>query len=220
VIDSLVAQVDKLFVYLNNYDDVPPFLRTHPAREKIVFVLDPASQRRAAAKFYWLDKVRGYHLVCDDDILYPADYARRMVEAIDRRGRRAIVGVHGVVFQPIIEDAKASRRSVFKFPEALADDTPVHFLGTGTVALHTDVLAGMDMSLFQAYPIANDEILAVSAKQAGVPMICVARASHWMKPHPEVKFGIFEERVMDGGEHQKATSLLASANPWPEPTSA
>ena len=32
--------------------------------------------------------------------------------------------------------------------------------------------------------------------------------------------GIFEERVMDGGEHQKATSLLASANPWPEPTPA
>lgn len=216
VIDSLAPQVDRLFVYLNNYDHVPSCITEHPLRERIVYILDPASQRRAAAKFHWLEIVRGFHLVCDDDILYPANYAAEMVAAIERHGRKAIVGVHGVIFESELKDARSSRRKVFKFPEALGEDTPVHFLGTGTVALHTSVLPAMDLSKFMAYPIANDEILAVSAKTADVPMICVRREAGWLQPHPEVRFGIFEERQIDGGEHDKATELLVGANPWPE----
>lgn len=218
VIESLAPQVDRLFVYLNNYDDVPAFVRDSPHRDRIAFILDPTSQLRAAAKFHWLDTIRGYHLVCDDDILYPPDYAERMVAAIERHGRRAIVGVHGVIFQPELVDARTSRRQVFKFPDALAEDAPVHFLGTGTVALHASVLPRMDLSKLRAFPIANDEILAVSAKRAGVPMVCVARGAHWLAPHDGVEFGIFEERQIDGAEHARATELLASANPWPAPT--
>jgi FkbM family methyltransferase len=216
VIDSLAPQVDKLFVYLNNYDDVPPFIRDSPHRDRIVFILDPASQLRAAAKFNWLESVSGYHLICDDDIIYPPDYARRMVAAIDKYDRKAILGVHGVIFERELNDARDSRRSVFKFPDELGDDTPVHFLGTGTVALHTSVLEGMDLTDFAAYPIANDEILAVSAKDAGVPMVCINRGAQWLAPHADVEFGIFEERQIDGGEHDKATELLIRANPWPE----
>ncbi len=215
VIDTLLPQVDRLFVYLNNYDDVPDFIRQHPQRERIAFILDPASQKRAAAKFCWLDQMRGYHLVCDDDILYPPDYASRMIDAIERWKRRAVVGVHGVVFDTNIEDARSSRRAVFKFPTSMPADTPVHFLGTGTVALHSDILGSLDVSRFQSYPIANDEILAVSARKAGVPMICVARDADWLEPHPDVRFGIFEERAIDSDEHRKATELLASGNPWP-----
>jgi hypothetical protein len=217
VIDRLLAQCEKVFVYLNNYDEIPSFVARHPERERIIFILDPASQKRAAAKFHWLDLVRGYHLLCDDDILYPPDYAKRMVEAIERHRRRAIVGVHGVVFEPEIRDARGSRRSTYKFPEALGAETPVHFLGTGTVALHSDVLPSLDLSKLDAYPIANDEILAVHAKKAGVPMICVAREAGWLAPHAGVKYGIFEERTIDTTEHDKASRLLASANPWPAP---
>jgi hypothetical protein len=220
VIDRLLAQCDKVFVYLNNYEEIPAFVARNPMRDKLVWILDPASQKRAAAKFHWMREVRGYHLICDDDILYPPDYAARMVAAIDRYDRRAIVGVHGVVFEPEIQDARRSRRSTFKFPEGLPVDTPVHFLGTGTVALHTDLLPAMDLSLLDAYPIANDEILAVSAKDAGVPMVCVERAARWLHPHAAVKYGIFEERSVDSGEHDKASQLLASANPWNEPSLA
>lgn len=216
VIASLAPQVDRLFVYLNNYDDVPAFVRETPHRDRIAFILDPASQLRAAAKFHWLDGIRGYHLVCDDDIIYPPDYARRMVEAIDRYDRKAILGVHGVIFEPELTDARMSRRSVFKFPAELGEDVPVHFLGTGTVALHSSVLAHMDLSELDAFPIANDEILAVSAKSAGVPMVCIRRSEGWLTPHAGVEFGIFEERQIDSGEHDKATELLIRANPWPE----
>ena len=107
---------------------------------------------------------------------------------------------------------------MFKFGEPLPPAAPVHFLGSGTVALHADVLASMDLSRLHAYPIANDEILAVSAKNAGVPMICVAREARWLRPHPGMRFGIFEERTIDGASTTPATRLLASANPWPDLT--
>jgi hypothetical protein len=218
VIDILAAQVDRLFVYLNNYDEVPSFIRRHRHRGRIAFILDPASERRAAAKFHWLRWIRGYHLLCDDDILYPPDYAARMVAAVEDQRRKAIVGVHGVVLQPIVDDARGSRRAIFKYGQPLAAATTVHFLGSGTAALHSDVLASMDLSNLPSYPIANDEVLAVAAKTAGVPMVCVPRAAGWLRPHPGMRFGIFEERTIDGAQHEIATRLLAAANPWPELT--
>jgi len=216
VVDTLIDQVDKLFIYLNNYEEVPGFIRSHRRRERIAFILDPTSQRRAAAKFHWLRWVRGYHLVCDDDILYPPDYAARMVASVESHARRAIVGVHGVVFQSTVTDARTSRRAVFKFWDPLPTLTPVHFLGTGTIAFHSDLLAALDTSPLHVYPIANDEVLAVVAKQGGVPMTCVARPASWLKPHAQVQVGIFQERAIDRDEHEKATRLLADANPWPE----
>jgi FkbM family methyltransferase len=216
VIDSLAPQVDKLFIYLNNYDDIPPFIRDSPHRDRIVFILDPSSQLRAAAKFNWLESICGYHLLCDDDIIYPPDYAKRMVDAINRHNRNKIIGVHGVIYERELVDAKSSRLAVFKFPIELDEDTPVHFLGTGTVALHSSILLRLDTTEFKDYPIANDEILAVSAKEAGVPMVCINRKAQWLVPHADVEFGIFEERQIDGGEQDKATELLARANPWPD----
>ena len=214
-IETLVGQVDKLFVYLNGYDEVPQCVRTYG--DRIGFVLDPLSQRRASAKFYWLDKVRGYHLICDDDILYPADYAKRVVAALDARGREAVIGVHGVIYEREVKDARLSRKTVYNFAKALEADTPVHLIGTATFSLHTALLKKLDMSLVRRYPIANDEAAAVAARQAGVPMICLARKEGWMKPCPGMLFGIYEERTPGTPEQANASVLVAKANPWEKP---
>lgn len=72
-IDSLVNQVDEIVLYDNESN---PDLTDN-------------------GKFYGLNILEEdcYYLSCDDDLIYPADYANRMVEAIERKG--GIVSHHG-----------------------------------------------------------------------------------------------------------------------------
>ena len=95
VVESLLPQVDRLGVYLNGYGDVPEFLaddRIDVARSE-----DHGDLGDAGKMFWAAEPGVDYHLACDDDILYPADYVARMVAEVDRYGRRALVGCHGAL---------------------------------------------------------------------------------------------------------------------------
>src|ERR1700751_3970405 len=46
-------------------------------------------------KFYEADKVDGYHLTCDDDLIYPKDYIEKIINGIENNNRKAVVGFHG-----------------------------------------------------------------------------------------------------------------------------
>ena len=94
---SLLPQVDRLGVYLNGYDSVPDFL--HDPRIDVARS-EETGDRGDAGKFFWSDAGDfDYHLACDDDLLYPPDFAATMVAACDRHGRRALVGLHGALMR-------------------------------------------------------------------------------------------------------------------------
>ncbi|MDX6512473.1 MAG: hypothetical protein QOE36_1977, partial [Gaiellaceae bacterium] len=137
VVESLLPQVDALGVYLNEYDRVPPFLE----REKIVVARSQDSGIRGdAGKFFWAGTTSGYQLVCDDDLAYPEDYVDRLVEGIERYGRRAVVGFHGCLLRDDVADYHRSR-TLLHFTRALAKDSAVHVLGTGVAGYHASAIS-------------------------------------------------------------------------------
>src|SRR5262249_21870958 len=70
VVAALLPQVDALNVYLNGYEETPPFLDD----DRIVVAHSREhGDRGDAGKFFWAGEVDGYHLLCDDDMGYPAD---------------------------------------------------------------------------------------------------------------------------------------------------
>src|SRR5690606_25986430 len=90
---SIYDQVDRLFVYLNNYDEIPLFLK----RDKIsVFTSQQFGDIKDTGKFFGLTRVqRGIYLSLDDDIQYPPDYAQVMKNHVVRFKNKCVVGVHG-----------------------------------------------------------------------------------------------------------------------------
>ena len=93
VVNCILPQVDVLNVYLNNFEEVPWFLK----KDKINIVRSQEEGDRGdAGKFYWADKVSGYYFTIDDDIAYPPDY----VEALKK-------GLEGVIQRKIIMDELA-----------------------------------------------------------------------------------------------------------------
>lgn len=215
-VNSLLPQVDHLFVYLNNYRAVPDYLISSPFARKLHYILDTNSTRRASAKFFWLDKHPGYWLICDDDIIYPSDYASVMQEKFHAHGARRLVGAHGTIFSRQFQHYYASRIRDLLFAEALDRDQPVHMLGTGTLFLHSSMLTSEEVALLQSRATENDETLAVISKRRGLEQISVARAAGWIKSHPKMKWGIYEENMMRLDKQLRLTEILSAANPWPE----
>jgi FkbM family methyltransferase len=178
VVEALLPQVDGLGVYLNEYDRVPAWLE----REEIVVARSQDSGVRGdAGKFFWAGTTRGYQLVCDDDMDYPPDYVDRLVDGIERYGRRAVVGFHGCLLRDEITDYYTSRK-LLHFTRALPADTPVHVLGTGVSGFHASAI-GVSADDFPA-PNMADIWLALLGQRRGVPFVCLRRDEGWLSELP------------------------------------
>lgn len=213
-VNSLVDQADNLLIYLNNYREVPEFLRNHRSASKINYILDTASNLRAAAKFTWADRP-GYHVIVDDDIIYPSDYVSVLRSKIELHRRTAVVGVHAANFFEEIPTSGNHRAEVFRFENALDQDRTVHLLGTGTIAFHSSTVTGWNWKLLRERHISNDEAFAITAKHLKIPLVALARPEKWLKSHPEMQFGIFEEKSLVPGANAAVLDFLRENQPWP-----
>jgi hypothetical protein len=135
VVKAILPQVDRLYIFLNGYESVPPFLQDNPT----VHVVQSLSvgDFRDNGKFYFLrdPPTDAFYFTLDDDIAYPPDYVRTLLLKIEQYQRRAVVGVHGVVFSDPLQSFFSNRR-VLQFDKELQADQSVNLLGTGTVAFH------------------------------------------------------------------------------------
>lgn len=213
-IESLLPQVDHLFVYLNNYRDVPKYLHDYDAG-KLHYILDTNSAYRASAKFFWLDKHECYWLICDDDIIYPPNYAQTMLERFRQHGERCIVGAHATIFASEVQDYWRSRLSNISFSEALDRDQRVHMLGSGTLFLHSRQLPAVEVKRLLSYATENDEMLAIICKRLGLLQVSIEREAQWIKSHPEMKWGLFEENMTSPETLVRLSRMLSAENPWP-----
>ncbi|QKN17642.1 FkbM family methyltransferase (plasmid) [Sinorhizobium meliloti WSM1022] len=207
VIQCLLPQVDEIHVYLNEYNEVPTFLK----RDKIKTFLghEHSGDLKDNGKLYNIDAYGNcFILLCDDDILYPPDYAQSMKEATIRYGFTSIVGVHGTTYQDPAQ-SYIKDRSVIHFKDA-SDDALVDQLGSGTVAFHTSMR-----------PIRWEDIetsgmldlwLARASAQKGFASLAVRRPKGWLKPLPQVGHTIFNAvKVDDTKESQLLTDKLLPA---------
>lgn len=176
VLQSLTPQADEIMVYLNGMDTVPDNLTRY---SNVRFFVGPDYTDRA--KFLFLDGFSGYYLTCDDDIKYPPYYVSHIVDAIERYGKSAIVGWHGTLFNPEFEDYyDKTSRTTYTYYSSLAEDTPVHLLGTGAVGMHTSTMP-VGFEDFRE-PNTADIWLALKAQNLGVPMVALAHGRNWATP--------------------------------------
>lgn len=210
VVRSLLFQVDELCVYLNGYDRVPPCLKDN--RIKVARSGIDGPDLGDAGKFYWVNDTKGYVLTVDDDIVYPANYVRRYLQEIERLRRRAVVGVHGVVL-PSKPRAYYTDRTVFHCRRSQSGHQPVHLLGTGTTAFHSDTIK-VRIEDFQ-HPNMADIWLGIVAKRQKVPMVCLEHDEGWLRClSSDPGKSIYERYV---GKDRVQTRAVQGASPWTTP---
>jgi len=208
VVARLLPQVDHLYVYLNEYEEVPDFLR----HTRITAELGgKARDLRDNGKFHFMQSLpSGFVLTVDDDIAYPPDYVETLIRKVDFYERRAVVGLHGTIFAKPIRNYFRGR-TLYHFEHELPHDVVVNQLGTGTVAFHTDLLRP-DIAEFKTTGMA-DVWLALACKRIGAPMIAVERPAGYLQSLGFEESTLFREFRKDDS---RQTKLVRSVEPWSE----
>lgn len=196
MIMSLIDQVDHIYVYLNDYETVPGWLgelgnhsknNRMGSRARVTVVLGPKAFGNIMdnGKAYFLKQIKGYHFTCDDDLIYPPNYVQRMILALLHHDHKVIVGVHGInMTEAFVKNTSLhyygqGTRNVSTFSKKLEYEYQADFLGTGTVAYHTDLLPDLRYEDFSV-PGMMDIWLGVYARDRNIPMIVLTRENDWI----------------------------------------
>lgn len=170
---NILPQVDRLYLYLDQYDHVPAEFTAH---SKIVPLLRKEGERPmgTSGKLLGLKAVSSpcLYFCFDDDILYPASYVDRLAAALHRHRYRVVVGVHARVFTPPIRSYIRDGR-ILNFKDGLTIDAVVDELGSGTIAFHSRCIA-LDPDRW-AYLNILDLMLTIEAMRQDVPLVAVRR---------------------------------------------
>ncbi|MDD2728271.1 glycosyltransferase [Malikia sp.] len=207
---SLVPQVDALHVYLDRYDEVPAFVRACHPNLTVVLSRDRPGLRDNGKFLPFANLEREcYYFTTDDDIVYPPDYVAAMIRRIEHYGRQAVVGVHGVLLPERAAGYFSAFRKVLLFRNGLERDALVNNLGTGTLAFHSELLRGLDLSHFPQAGMA-DLYLSLVCKQRRIPMVAISRHDDWLL-EMEAPSTLYQEFVRNDGAQ---AALVRSHWPW------
>lgn len=142
-VNSLINQVDKVFIYFNQYDEcsVPSWAKDD---DRIVWECSESSgygDLGDVGKFYFSSKemksrfgISGYVFTCDDDIIYPDWYvSRTKVKLDDSADKGVIFSYHGSKLPRRCTNYHPQKKQ-FPVKGTVPMLTHVHVAGTGCMA--------------------------------------------------------------------------------------
>lgn len=189
-VESLRPQVDEIRVALNSYSHLPKFLN-----KAEVVMLD--NEKGDAGKHYFADQFEGYLLSCDDDLIYPPDYADYMIAGVDKY--KCACSLHGRVykFRPIIN----FQMMFMGYPclSTVQLDTGVDIGGTGVMCWHTDILK-IRYEDFKSKNM-SDLWFAKQCIEQGVKIMCLAHGGDYLK-YQGPTWTIWDESAKSGFKEQ------------------
>lgn len=180
---SIIEQVDTFQIYLNSFhdDQIPSYLLNNPKVKLYRSQEERFGDRGDAGKFYHVQNIQGWHLVCDDDLHYPYNYAERMIEKCEEYHRKVIVGCHGGDFSQFpLSDSYACRINKSHYQKtSVQKDYFVHFLATNSICFHTETIS-LHENDFQTANMA-DMWLALKCQLTKTGMLCLQKNANWIR---------------------------------------
>ena len=180
IIYSQTPYVDKFEVYLNNYDNIPGFLKNKKIQ---VYTSQQYGDIGDCGKFFKIEQAKGYVIFFDDDLCYPKNYVEELIKKIDLYQKSSLICVHGNILPICKLNSYYKDKSGLHFAKELLQDTVVDVPGTGTLGLHTDFIK-IPYGIFKTTNM-TDLWLGLYALQNNIAIRCIARADKWLQ---EVSF--------------------------------
>jgi glycosyltransferase involved in cell wall biosynthesis len=204
-VQSMLPQVDRMFVYLNGYPDVPDYL----AHRKIeVFRSQEHGMRGAGGKFYGLTRLKtGLYFTFDDDIIYPKNYVAKMRSDLRECRCRAVVGVHGTYYPS--RPRSYFDRTLCHYREQNRTRSPMSLLGTGTVAFPIP-LVPIGPDHFKSEDRA-DLWFGVFLKERSIPAVVVERRTGWLTDIDHRTLSLFDHAFANSRPHSR---IVFEAQSW------
>ena len=174
---QLARQVDRIELCLNEYDSIP--LEISEIKGVNAFI--PATDLKDVGKFVVSPASEDMVFFVDDDIVYPDDYVKTMLNWYSIfEGLPVALGVHGVTYSDFY-DGSPSARTVMSYRMGLEHASVVNQLGTGTT-----MMRGRDVPPLAAMAGSTrfvDVRFARLAYDAGLSLVCIGRPQGWLTDH-------------------------------------
>lgn len=183
-IDSLYEQVDKIVVGLNNYEEIPDFLK----KDKIEsYLLD--NSLGDAAKFYKVDDYKGhFYFACDDDLIYSENFIETLINHPS-----PVAGVHGA---SVIYPCKNyyTDRVVYHGLHTLDEDREVDVVATCACKIDLEVV-NLSTSDFPTPNMADIYLANVCKHQKIIPVILKRKQNELYSYNAKMsdKYTIYDE---------------------------
>ena len=209
MVDSIIPQVGKLVVYLNDFNETPWFLIGHP-KIQVIHSADAIGDIGDVGKFYGLKNHNGYYFTLDDDLIYPGNYVKTYIDNINKY--KCIVTAHGRIYVNFpITSYYISHSHLFHCLKSQVKNSYVQVGGTGVMAFHTDKF-NPDISDFETSNM-SDVWLAIFAAKAKVPIISVNHNARWIRESRKYN----REFTIWASCHTKDSMQTAIINSFPLP---
>jgi len=177
VIDSLYQQIDEIRIIFNDYIVIPDWVQKYP---KIVPKLNPHDSYWANTVWKLMENLdSGYICVADDDILYPNDYVNKMVEAIEKYNKKAIITCHGINLMIPFKTYVKSRK-IYHFTHKCSQDIVVDIGGMGVSVFHVKTFSPNISQFLEKTP--RDLGAALLAAKNKIPIISIKKEKNWIIP--------------------------------------
>lgn len=180
-VPPILNQCDELRIYLNDYEDIPSFL-IHP-KIKTFNGKDHMYDLGDVGKFFTCESWRGenaYIFTVDDKIIYPWNYAEKTIDKIEKYNRRAVVGYHGRNIRPNCRSYYFDYDEFFLVYGRVPFDKPVHELGTGAMAFHSDTVPAFNLHIFPTINM-TDIWFSMFLQKKNIPLMVLSHTKNWIR---------------------------------------
>jgi hypothetical protein len=209
VIDSIRPHVDILNIYLNypEEEEIPDFLNQYWINVVHCCSDQGVGDLGSNGKYFFLDKIDdGYILIMDDDLVYPKNYSKVLINCIDKYNKKCPVSYHGGIL-PTNVDNFSEQRNKHYFNGVVHSDEFVNVIGTGVSGFHKSTI-DMTLSDFKTKNI-DDLYFAIYCQLNRIPMVVMA--------HPDWTFYDFDYSSSlwnSRKRHELQSFLVASKIKW------
>lgn len=182
VLQHILPNVNRLFVYIDGPDPLPDFLHYH---EKVMAVHAGPTSLGDTGKFLGLFATPepAYWIIIDDDLYYPRTYVHDMIGWVDRYKRQAVVSIGGCVVQsPCTHYYGDARKARYHFRDVVKQPMPVNITNTGICAFHSGVVRP-SLSDFPV-PCMTDIWLGKWCNEHDVPQVVIPHAHDYLEHAP------------------------------------
>jgi len=194
-INSLNNQFDILNIYLNNYSENNINYLVSKYKDVNFFSSQEIyNDLGDTGKFLFQNK-KDYYLTCDDDIIYPSNYSKRIIDGIEKYN--CIVGFHGSIISN--DEDYYKRKNKIHFSQELNVCKSVNILGTGVMGFDNskyifpfNILITKNMS---------DIYIAEYANNNSFNLMCLSKEKNWIIPQN------VENNIYDSSKNKDGTSL-------------
>lgn len=170
-LESLEGQFDEIRIYLNGFTKIPNWLKD--------YTIANGEDLTDNGKFYFLQFAHDeYYFSCDDDIIYPKNYAKDMIKKIEEH--QTIVTHHG---RTLIEK-DVSYYGGHEFYHCANDQEEEKLIdvgGTGVTAFDTRYFKPTDICN-SPYKCMSDIVFGLEAKMQGKRITLLPHANGYIRP--------------------------------------